>query len=384
MPLIPAKCPECGGLVEVDSEKRAGLCQHCGQPFVVEDAIQTFNTYYQTTNNYNTTHNYGDGAVVNVYEDKNKDFVIEAGALKKYHGESADVVIPDNVVKIDSGCFDHLLIKSIYIPASVRHIDENAFTVWDYSSPVDSIIVDKENKCFVVDSGVLICQNDKTIIKAINSLVNYVVPNNIVRINSYAFANCKMLKAIIIPESVETIGYSCFENCESLSSIKLPGKLNKIDSGMFENCKSLKNISIPKSVENIYCGFEGCNLDFIKIERNYYLHGEIYNNIKRLIIPSSMFFAADMYRLNTYEHFKEIEVIYDGYISKNALGYHFECLLKSNKLVGSSKKRIEEEIKKMKSKKWRKNNRCQYCGERFYQPFLGKPKCSICGRKKDY
>lgn len=71
MPLVPAKCPECGGLVEVDNEKRAGLCQHCGQPFVIEDAIQTFNTYYQTTNNYNTTHNYGDGAVINVYENKN-------------------------------------------------------------------------------------------------------------------------------------------------------------------------------------------------------------------------------------------------------------------------------------------------------------------------
>ena len=78
MPLVPAKCPECGGLVEVDNEKRAGLCQHCGQPFVIEDAIQTFNTYYQTTNNYNTTHNYGDGTVVNIYEDTNKDFIIEA------------------------------------------------------------------------------------------------------------------------------------------------------------------------------------------------------------------------------------------------------------------------------------------------------------------
>ena len=68
MPLTPAKCPECGGFVEVDSEKRAGLCQHCNQPFVVEDAIQTFNTYYNTNNI--THHNYGDGAVVNVYENQ--------------------------------------------------------------------------------------------------------------------------------------------------------------------------------------------------------------------------------------------------------------------------------------------------------------------------
>lgn len=71
MALLPAKCPECGGFVEVDSEKKLGICQHCGQPFVVEDAIQTFNNYYNTTNNYNTTHNYGDGAVVNVFENQN-------------------------------------------------------------------------------------------------------------------------------------------------------------------------------------------------------------------------------------------------------------------------------------------------------------------------
>ncbi len=69
MPLVPAKCPECGGLVEVDNEKRAGLCQHCGQPFVIEDAIQTFNTYYQTTNNYNTTNNFGEGTVVHINDE---------------------------------------------------------------------------------------------------------------------------------------------------------------------------------------------------------------------------------------------------------------------------------------------------------------------------
>lgn len=124
MPLVPAKCPECGGLVEVDNEKRAGLCQHCGQPFVVEDAIQTFNTYYQTTNNYNTTHNYGDGAVVNVYENPNKDFVIEGGVLKKYHGEAIDVVIPEGITRIDYRCFENLDIKSIVFPKSLEIISD--------------------------------------------------------------------------------------------------------------------------------------------------------------------------------------------------------------------------------------------------------------------
>lgn len=73
MPLVLAKCTECGGTIKVESEQKLGVCEHCGEPFVVEDAIQTFNTYYQTTNNYNTTHNYGDGAVVNIVDEKNND-----------------------------------------------------------------------------------------------------------------------------------------------------------------------------------------------------------------------------------------------------------------------------------------------------------------------
>ena len=124
MPLVPAKCPECGGLVEVDNEKRAGFCQHCGEPFVIEDAINTFNTYFNTTNNYNTTHNYGDGAVVNIYEDENRDFVIVAGVLKGYNGESQDIVIPENVKSIAADCFKGISAESITLN---KYIDSIQF-----------------------------------------------------------------------------------------------------------------------------------------------------------------------------------------------------------------------------------------------------------------
>lgn len=122
MPLVPAKCPECGGLVEVNTEKKAGICHHCGEAFIVEDAIQTFNTYYQTTNNYNTTNNYGDGAVVNIYEDENKDFVTVGGVLKIYKGESNIVVLPENVKSIASDCFLDIPIKEITINDELRDL----------------------------------------------------------------------------------------------------------------------------------------------------------------------------------------------------------------------------------------------------------------------
>lgn len=51
MNLVPAKCPSCGGLIEVDKDRKAANCQHCKEAFIVEEAIQTYNTYFQTINN---------------------------------------------------------------------------------------------------------------------------------------------------------------------------------------------------------------------------------------------------------------------------------------------------------------------------------------------
>ena len=398
MSFVQAKCPECGGMLAVDADKKAAVCQFCGEAFIVQEAINNYNTYNETINNYNTTHNYSGGTTVNVYEDKSKDFVVVAGVLKAYHGESINVVIPNNVVSIGPKCFAGLQIKSIYISASVRNIDDYAFEdseLSGYETSIESIQVDSKNECFIVDNGVLINKINKSIVKAINSIVNYVIPKGIVKINSYAFANCKMLKHVSIPDGVETIGAACFKNCESLLSIELPDGLTEIGISAFENCKSLKNISIPKSVETesfSHYDFEGCNLDSIKIERNYYLQC-VYNYVRRLIIPSSIFFAEDRDIKSAachkdYKLFKEIEVIYDGKIPEKALEkYEVEYLLKNNIFVGPSKKIIQEKVAQKKVQKWRSQGLCQHCGGRFVYPIFEtfeKGKCKNCGRKKDY
>ena len=69
MPFVQAKCPECGGMLAVDDSKKAAVCQFCGEAFIVQEAIINNNTY--VTNDNRTTHNYGEGTVVNVYENQN-------------------------------------------------------------------------------------------------------------------------------------------------------------------------------------------------------------------------------------------------------------------------------------------------------------------------
>lgn len=45
MPLVAAKCTQCGAELQVDSSHEAAVCQFCGTPFIVEKAINNYNTY---------------------------------------------------------------------------------------------------------------------------------------------------------------------------------------------------------------------------------------------------------------------------------------------------------------------------------------------------
>ena len=92
MPFVQAKCPECGGMLAVDDSKKAAVCQFCGEAFIVQEAINNYITNNITNNN--TTHNYGEGAVVNVYENQNSVFSLLKRAfmfLEDGDFESADV-----------------------------------------------------------------------------------------------------------------------------------------------------------------------------------------------------------------------------------------------------------------------------------------------------
>lgn len=252
MALVPAKCPECGGFVEVYSEKSAGICQHCGQPFVVEKAINTFNSYYNINNI--TYNNYGDGTVVNVYEDKPKDFIIEGGVLKKYQGASVDVVIPDGIIEIGEKCFDSLKVKTVVIPDSVTSIGASAF----YN-----------------------CTN----------LESITIPDNVTSIGNRAFCECKSLESVIVGDSISNVGDYAFEGTpfynnpilwnddvlyigkalivakESLSgAYTIKDGTKCISANAFAKCKGLRKIVIPESVTKIgSCAFGVIGLRFEEI-----------------------------------------------------------------------------------------------------------------------
>lgn len=61
MPLVSATCLGCGGTLMVDDQNETAVCQYCGTLFIVEKAINNYNTY----NSYNF-----DNAEVHIYNEQ--------------------------------------------------------------------------------------------------------------------------------------------------------------------------------------------------------------------------------------------------------------------------------------------------------------------------
>ena len=301
MPLVQAKCTNCGANLEVDSAKEAAVCQYCNSAFIVEKAI----------NNYNTTNNI-QANVVNIYGGQQPDFEIVAGKLIKYHGLATEIVLPNNVLVIGTGSLTECTyLERIVIPKNLKEIEPRSFPSHP-KAPITICVESLEHWCSIdiVDQLVATC----SLILSVNGNIvnNLVIPTTIPTIknntfggfqsiehanlsncsdigyyafyncerltdvqfgtststiNTCAFSECKSLRSVHIPDSVTSIGYFCFNKCHSLKSVYLSSSLTCIPAHAFMNCFSLQQISIPSQVSKIETqAFYGCKaLTFVDI-----------------------------------------------------------------------------------------------------------------------
>ena len=197
------------------------------------------------------------------------------------------IIIPDSVVEIGKNSFCECIgltnvqlcsglisigeeafyccnsLKSVTIPDSVMSIGEYAFSGCE---SLTSIIVDSDNNVF--DSR----ENCNAIIETCSNALlvgckNTAIPNSVVEIGTHAFFSIGTLNSINIPDSVIHINDYAFANCSGLKNVDLGSGVVQIGENAFRSCSSLEEISIPKSVlliEN--AAFYDCKkLDTIEI-----------------------------------------------------------------------------------------------------------------------
>lgn len=166
-----------------------------------------------------------------------------------------NMTIPDTVVTIKKNAFSNCALKDIVIPASVKVIEEFAFR----SCNPDSITVKSGNTAYKSLSNCLIKISNNILIYGSN---NSVIPDNVTKIDDYAFYGCEELQSVTIPDSVKEIGYWAFNYCKKLQTVTISGSSNliKIDDSAFSST-AISNIRIPSKVEFIGSGvFSGCKM----------------------------------------------------------------------------------------------------------------------------
>ena len=98
--------------------------------------------------------------------------------------------------------------------------------------------------------------------KGKSTLVNFVFPEKVTKIGSYAFNNCSLLAgALIIPDDVVEIENETFSGCSNITSLSLPPHLEIIGDNAFNSCSALSgNLELPYSLKSIgRDAFASCN-----------------------------------------------------------------------------------------------------------------------------
>ena len=254
MPLVKAQCTNCGAALEVDNAKDAAICPYCRMPYIVEKAINNYTT--NITNNINAQ-------VVNIINQR-EDYEIVAGALVKYNGKSADLVIPDGVTKIEKDAIpksvksivfcdgmtkinDSILygcneLVSVTIPDSVTSFGLNAFRGCDSLSVIkyQGTIKQWLEIFGLIELLAKGKSNKQLYINGDEIKGELVIPNDVIRIGSNAFYGCTRLTRIVIPNSVTTIGFRALANCISLTDICFEGTKAQWNDIEFESSLNIR------------------------------------------------------------------------------------------------------------------------------------------------
>lgn len=247
MALVQAKCTNCGANLKVDNSNKAAICQFCGTPFIIDKAID----------NYNTTNNIKADAI-NVFSNE-REFVVKGGILTQYNGSSTVISIPNNVreVKINAFLECSKYIERIDIPEGVVE-----FAMQGCNNLKELALPDSLEVLHLLDAEKLsilkLNDNIKKVYLCNLGIEEIIFPR---KVSSAVCKECKRLKYIAFQGTLENLDDDAFDECTLLANVELPKGLKRIGSASFRDCKNLYEVVFPEGLEEI-CGvssdYDGC------------------------------------------------------------------------------------------------------------------------------
>lgn len=162
-----------------------------------------------------------------------------------------------------------LYAESVYIPGTVKYIDDSAFS----SYRIKNIVLADNNEYYCIENDTLF-DKEKTILYRSCNKQEYItipdtvtkicnrafynspvktinIPRSVREIGTEAFMSCTELVEVSLPKSITTLGERTFGGCTNLSSVELNCNINVLPRLLFHFCQSLTRVEIPEGVEVI-------------------------------------------------------------------------------------------------------------------------------------
>ena len=83
------------------------------------------------------------------------------------------------------------------------------------------------------------------------NITSLTIPDSVVDIKDWAFANCTNIKTIVFGEGVKFIGEAAFAGCDSLERVEIPDSTLTLDVDAFYGCDNLSSVTIGNGVTKI-------------------------------------------------------------------------------------------------------------------------------------
>jgi hypothetical protein len=223
-----------------------------------------------------------------------------------------------------SNVFYQTGLTSLTIPANVAYIGEYCFVGLDNLTEFN---VDENNPFYKSEDGLLLSKNGRKLIAvpagregtlnlpvSIESigfgafegsrLTNVIFHEdaNILTFGYRAFFDADNMVSLVVPESIISIDYYAFANCDNLETIVFheDSRIKGIYEGAFYGDKKLKNITLPSSIVEISdYAFYDCEmitelpLEDIESLKGIYNYAMAYTGIKHLELPDNVIDLGD-------------------------------------------------------------------------------------------